>query len=159
MTVRVFTPEYLYLPVVGEVRVFLGGTIDLGNSEDWQSAFINDIRERVSAGTNVALFNPRRETWYGEPVTDNPEFVRQVEWEMSNLDAADIIVMVLLGSSKSPVSLMELGLHARTSSMVVYCEDGFWRKGNVDMVCERYGVRQVNTYGELLDAVLERINV
>lgn len=157
MTVHVVTPEDPYLPVAGEVRVFLGGTIDLGNSEDWQSRIINDIRERVSAGTNVALFNPRRETWYGEPVTSNPEFVRQVEWEMSNLDAADIIAMVLLGSSKSPVSLMELGLHARTSSVVVYCEDGFWRRGNVDMVCERYGVRQVATYAELLDAVMERI--
>lgn len=157
MTVRVFTPDDPYLPVAGEVRVFLGGTIDLGNSEDWQSRIINDIKSRVSVDTDVAVFNPRRETWYGKPVTDNHEFVRQVEWEMENLEAADIIVMVLLGSSKSPVSLMELGLHARTSSVVMYCEDGFWRKGNVDMVCERYGVRQVATYAELLSEVVERV--
>jgi len=157
VAVRVFTPEDPYLPVEGEVRVFLGGTIDLGNSEDWQSRIINEIRSRVSVDTDVAVFNPRRETWYGKPVTDNHEFVRQVGWELENLEAADIIVMMLLGSSKSPVSLMELGLHARTSSVVVYCEDGFWRKGNVDMVCERYGVRQVATYAELLSEVVERV--
>lgn len=157
MAVRVFTPEDPYLPVEGEVRVFLGGTIDLGNSEDWQSRIINDIKSRVSVDTDVSVFNPRRESWYGNPVTDNPEFVRQVDWELENLEAADIIVMMLLGSSKSPVSLMELGLHARTSRVIVYCEDGFWRKGNVDMVCERYGVRQVATYAGLLTEVVERI--
>lgn len=157
MAVRVFTPEDPYLPVAGEVRVFLGGTIDLGDSEDWQSRIINDIKSRVSVDTDVSVFNPRRESWYGNPVTDNPEFVRQVDWELENLEAADIIVMMLLGSSKSPVSLMELGLHARTSRVIVYCEDGFWRKGNVDMVCERYGVRQVATYAGLLTEVVERI--
>jgi len=43
-------------------------------------------------------------------------------------------------NTKSPISLLELGLHANSGKMIVCCPKGFWRKGNVDIVCERYDV-------------------
>jgi hypothetical protein len=54
-------------------------------------------------------------------------------------------------NTKSPVSLLELGLHAKERKLIVYCPEGFWRKGNVDIVCEAYKVKQVKTFEELLD--------
>lgn len=154
MPVTVITPDSEVQYAEG-VRVFLAGTIDLGNSEDWQSTLISNLDELTDAP--VTVLNPRRDTWYGTPTTDNPEFVKQVSWEMENLERADIIVMRLLGSSHSPVSLLELGLHARSRKLVVLCDDGFWREGNVDAVCERYGVAQVSSPAALMDAVLDRI--
>jgi hypothetical protein len=41
------------------------------------------------------------------------------------------------------ITLFELGLFARSGKLVVCCPDGFWRKGNVDVVCKRYGVETV----------------
>lgn len=155
MPVTVLTPDSEAQCVDG-VRVFLAGTIDLGNSEDWQTALIGYLDAVTDAP--VTVLNPRRDTWYGTPTTDNPEFVKQVFWEMDNLESADIIVMRLLGSSQSPVSLLELGLHARSGELIVLCDDEFWRKGNVDAACERYGVTQVSSPAALLDAVLDRID-
>lgn len=52
--------------------------------------------------------------------------------------------------TKSPISLLELGLFARTGKLIVVCPKGFWRKGNVDIVCKRYEVKQVETIEEAI---------
>lgn len=57
--------------------------------------------------------------------------------------------MYFAPGSQSPISLLEFGLYARTNKLMVICPDGFWRKGNVDIMSERY---QVETF-ESLDAM------
>jgi hypothetical protein len=54
-------------------------------------------------------------------------------------------------ATKSPISLLELGLFAKTGKLIVCCSEGFWRKGNVDIVCKRYGVMQVENLDKLYD--------
>ncbi|MFW2447166.1 MAG: nucleoside 2-deoxyribosyltransferase domain-containing protein, partial [Qipengyuania pacifica] len=80
-----------------------------------------------------------------------------VEWELHALDNADIIVMYLAPGTKSPVSLMELGLHAQSDKVILYCPDGFWRKGNVDITAEYYDIEQVSSIDELISAVRARV--
>jgi hypothetical protein len=58
-------------------------------------------------------------------------------------------------NTQSPISLLELGLHARDGKLIVLCPEGFWRKGNVDIVCEKYGVKQVESFEELIKAINE----
>lgn len=70
------------------------------------------------------LFNPRQEHW---DATRPGEMDYQVRWELDHLEEADIIVMHLLGSSKSPISLLEMGLHARSGKMHVIYEKDFYR--------------------------------
>jgi hypothetical protein len=53
----------------------------------------------------------------------------------------------------SPVTLLEMGLHARSKKLVVCCPDGFWRKGNVDIVCERYGIQQVENLTQIIEHI------
>lgn len=43
-------------------------------------------------------------------------------------------------NTKSPISLLELGLFARSGKVRVVCPEGFWRKGNVDIVCQYYNI-------------------
>ena len=71
---------------------------------------------------------------------------------MDSLEDAQFIMMYFDPATKSPISLLELGVHAccNPEKLIVLCPDGFWRKGNVDIVCERYGVRQVNDFDEML---------
>lgn len=135
-------------------RVFLGGSIDMGSAPDWQAAMIQALGDQ-----DVVVLNPRRPDWNPawKPVASEPEFRRQVEWELAALQSADVIVLYFAPGSQSPISLLEMGLHARSGKLIVLCPDGFWRKGNVDITAQAYGVPQVADLPALTAAVREKI--
>lgn len=124
--------------------LFLAGSIEMGKAEDWQSQIQNALKNE-----SCVIYNPRRDDWDSswEQDISNPEFRGQVEWE---LDAQEVVDLIL---TKAPITLLELGLAAASNSsiLVVCCPKGFWRKGNVDVVCERYQIDQVDTLEELIE--------
>jgi hypothetical protein len=128
-------------------KIFLAGTIEMGNSEDWQSKLSNVLSDRP-----YTVLNPRRADWDSSWTQEfeNPQFYQQVTWELNALDKADIIILYLLPDSKSPISLMELGLYANSGKLLVCCPNGFWRKGNVDIVCERFNIPLYENIEKLL---------
>lgn len=130
--------------------IFLAGSIEMGKAEDWQAKVIESVQD-----FNRIIFNPRRESWDSTWVQsmENPKFVEQVQWELRNLRKADLIIMNLIPETMSPISLMEFGLFAESKKMVVYCPDGFWRKGNVDVVCAEFGIPQVEKFEELITLI------
>jgi hypothetical protein len=135
-------------------KIFLGGSIEMGKAIDWQKDLIERLKDEM-----ITFLNPRRSDWdssWTQEIT-NPQFREQVEWELNGLEVADIIVMVFDPNTKSPISLLELGLHASSEKMVVICPEGFWRKGNVDIVCEKYNIKQVNDIYELVEYIYEKI--
>merc|ERR1712096_330437 len=89
----------------------------------------------MGADEEVTFCNPRRDSWnpYLEQHRGNDVFREQVLWELNALERVDIIVLYLQPGTKSPISLLELGLHTRSGKLIVLCPTGFWRKGNVDM--------------------------
>lgn len=137
-------------PVRGvlETRVFLAGSIELGAAEDWQARVAGEL----SDVDGLVILNPRRDAWDASwrQRADDPRFREQVSWELDMLDAADLIALYLAPGTKSPVSLLELGLHARSGKLRVCCPEGFWRKGNVEMVCARYQLPLLETLEELI---------
>lgn len=124
--------------------VFLAGTIDLGNSEDWQEHVVSNLTDM-----DVTVFNPRRMSWNGAPVLANTSFNEQVKWELDAMERADVIAMYLTGNG-SPVSMLELGLHIRSGKLLVGCDPYFHRHGNVVLTCERYNVPQVGSLKSLI---------
>lgn len=142
-------------PVENKVTVFLAGSIEMGVAEDWQTRLQKALEE-----IPVTIFNPRRESWDSswEQRITNPEFNFQVNWEMNRLEYADIIFMYFSPETKSPISLLELGLHADDDKMIVCCPDGFWRKGNVEIVCSRYGIPLHNNLDEAIGALISKIS-
>jgi len=65
-------------------------------------------------------------------------------------------------NTKSPITLLELGLFTVVDRVVkqkiiVCCPTGFWRKGNVDVVCRRYGIKQVPNFPSLVRQVKAQI--
>jgi hypothetical protein len=132
-------------------KIFLGGSIDMGNAVDWQAR----VTEALS-GKNVILLNPRRDDWNKnwKPLSNDPNFRQQVEWELSALEAANIIIMYFAPGSQSPVSLLELGLYARTGKLMVVCPEGYWRKGNVDIVAEKYKIKTFDSLDTLIQHIV-----
>lgn len=130
--------------------VFLAGSIEMGKAIDWQTYITAQLIE-----LDIDVFNPRRDDWDSswEQSIHNREFKQQVTWELDALDRATYILMYFDSNTKSPISLLELGLYATTGKLIVCCPDGFWRKGNVDVVCERYNIKQVGTIEELIATV------
>ena len=55
------------------------------------------------------------------------------------------------------ITLLELGLFARSGKLIVCCPDGFWRKGNVEVVCARYNVLLLDSLPALIDEVRRRL--
>ena len=117
----------------------------MGVAEDWQSTMGKWF---LSMGWNI--FNPRRTDWDSSWIQsyENPQFNQQVSWELNALEKSDVILMYLDPNTKSPISLLELGLHATSKKLYVVCPDGFWRKGNVEMVCSVYDIPLFNTLEE-----------
>ncbi len=60
-------------------------------------------------------------------------------------------------ATKAPVTLIELGLFAASGKVIVCCPPGYWRRGNVQVVCARYGVPLVDTLTDLVTAVRQRL--
>lgn len=134
-------------------NVFLGGSIEMGVAENWQEKLVTAMTDKP-----IKFLNPRRDSWdptWEQKIT-NPKFAEQVLWELNNLEAADAIVIYFDPNTKSPISLLELGLHARSGKLIVLCPEGFWRKGNVDIVCKNYDIKQVETIDELIKAIDEK---
>lgn len=130
--------------------IFLAGSIEMGQAEDWQSKVQDMLKDQ-----DCLILNPRRDDWDSSwaQSKDNPHFREQVEWELDALEHAELILMYFDPNTRSPITLLELGLFASSKKMVVCCPEGFWRKGNVDIVCERYGIVQVETLEELFGFV------
>jgi hypothetical protein len=127
--------------------VFLAGSIEMGKAEDWQTQLTQTFNE---AGYDV--FNPRREDWDSSWTQDfeNPQFFQQVTWELNALENSDLIIMYFSPETKSPISLLELGIFAKSGKIRVVCPDPFWRKGNVDIVCQYYNIPLYENFETLL---------
>jgi hypothetical protein len=140
------------------VRIFLAGSIEMGKAEDWQSRITNNLK-KLNTWQDIVVFNPRRDDWDSswEQKFENPQFSQQVNWELNALEHSDIIVMYFSPETKSPISLLELGLFARSGKLLVCCPDGFWRKGNVDIVCEKYSIPNFDSLEDLLTFMEESL--
>lgn len=145
------------LPLWYTNRVFLAGSIEMGTAENWQERIVQEFES-----SNYTFLNPRRDNWdiTWEQGINNPQFVEQVEWELNHIIRAPMVVFYFDPNTKSPITLMELGLiagrdrragllHGR-QDVVVCCPKGFWRKGNVDILCRMFDIKVVETIEELI---------
>lgn len=130
--------------------VFLAGSIEQDTAEKWQEDLIRRL-----ADYPVTILNPRRKAWDAswDQSIRHAEFRKQVEWELAAMERADFIAMYFDPNTKAPVTLLELGLFATSRKLIVCCPEGFWRKGNVDIVCEKYGLKQAGNLDALVTAI------
>jgi hypothetical protein len=141
--------------VLDRPSVFLAGSIEMGAAEDWQTRLTQALQN-----LEVLLLNPRRDEWdasWVQSLTD-PRFREQVEWELTALERATLVAMFFAPATKAPVTLLELGLTARFGKVVVCCPAGYWRRGNVEVVCARYGLPLVTGLDELAAEVRARLS-
>lgn len=149
-------PEPICLDRDNSTRIFLAGSIEMGKAEDWQVEVEEFLQNHEGDSTT---FNPKRDEWDSswDQTYQNPQFYQQVNWELNGLDNADVIFMYFDPNTKSPISLLELGLYASSRKMIVCCPEGFWRKGNVDIVCEKYNIPLFNKLEDAKEFLLTKV--
>ncbi|KAK8185213.1 uncharacterized protein BKA78DRAFT_231567, partial [Phyllosticta capitalensis] len=130
--------------------IFLAGSIEMGKAVDWQTEITKNL-----CHLPVTIMNPRRDDWDNDWKQDisDPRFKEQVVWELDCQDRADVIAMNFDKKTMSPITLMELGLYAGSGKLVVACPDGYWRRGNVQVVCDRFGIELLESLDELIENV------
>jgi hypothetical protein len=135
-----------------EKFIFLAGSIEMDKAEMWQERVIDLIKD--DGVWEICIFNPRRRDWDSswEQTIKNPHFKEQVNWELNSIEHSDTILFYFQPNTKSPISLLELGMCSNyvDKKIIVCCPDGFWRKGNVDIMCERM---DIPVYTDLEEAV------
>ena len=146
---------HFFFPLPFYRTIFLAGSIEMGAAENWQ-----DKVKKLMENRRVCLFNPRRDDWDSSwtQSIENEQFVEQVSWELEAMERAETILMYFDPNTKSPISLLELGLWGNNrgnvpSKLRVVCPEGFWRKGNVDVVCARYQIPQFKTLEEAIEGL------
>ncbi|KAL6711373.1 hypothetical protein ACN47E_005904 [Coniothyrium glycines] len=140
--------------VVDRPSVVLYGAIQSDPSKDWQtnlSASLSDLP--------VAILNPRRDDWDSSWIEDIsfPKFKEQVDWEMDYANLADVIVFNFVPEAQTPITLLELGMYAGTGKAIVCCPEGYWKRGNVQMVCTRYNIELLDSLEDLKEKVRARL--
>lgn len=141
------------------ITIFLAGSIEMGVAEDWQNEAIDLFKKLLPKGlqSKVQILNPRRDDWDStwERTYEDPQFSQQVRWELKSLQESDYILMYFDPGTKSPITLLELGLFVG-KNLIVVCPEGYWRKGNVDIVCETYEIVQKKTLKQAVQHIIKQ---
>jgi hypothetical protein len=140
----------LETPTYRKFSVFTAGSIEMGAAVQWQQLMADSLCDLP-----ITVLNPRRGNWDPSdvPKADNAGFKSQVDWELDALEKASVICFFFDVTTSSPVTMLELGLWAASGKIVVCCDPRFWRSGNVQIVCRRYGIPFVKTFAELVMGV------
>ena len=130
--------------------IFLAGSVETGKTIKWQDYVAEKLQN-----FDVAILDPRRESgkfnWNAS--IKNKKFKEQLTWEFNALSKSNYIILNFSAESKSPVSLLELGLFARYHKIFCCCAPKYWRHGNVEFVCDHF---QIPLYHDL-DEVLKEV--
>jgi len=143
-----------------DCTIFLAGSIEMGVAELWQDKVFEFI-ENINTPLNFEIRNPRRDDWDASWKQDISVdyFKEQVEWELLGIEESNLVLFYFDPDTMSPITLMELGLCAGLySSVIVCCPEGFWRKGNVQVICNKYDMTLVNTKEEFYNEIRKYIN-
>ncbi|EPE28909.1 hypothetical protein GLAREA_00067 [Glarea lozoyensis ATCC 20868] len=105
----------------------------------------------------ITILNPLRRdwdsTWKNSP--SDPKFVEQTSWELECLERADLVVVNFGSLTSAPISLMEMGFAlGMKKRVVVCCPEGYYYRGNVQVMCGRLGYEVFEGFEEFVGAVV-----
>lgn len=140
---------------VGVKSVFLAGTTNRVDTTDWRETLASSLSEAP-----ITVYNPYRTDWdstWSEDIDFAP-YREQVEWELDKQEKADMVAVYFHPATQAPIALLELGLCAKASGKaIVCCPEGYWKRGNVQIVCQKFGIETVESVEELGKAILRRL--
>ena len=155
---KTFTPpgNITNLKTIKNIKIFLGGSIEQGEAEEWQQKARKLIAKYETV--NTIVFNPRRDDYQpdAKQTLDNQYFFEQVTWELEAQEISDYKIYYFDPKTKSMITLLELGKYGDEKTLVI-CNEGYCRKGNVDIFCNKYNIPQFKTLEEAIKSIFVEI--
>ncbi|KAF2744154.1 hypothetical protein M011DRAFT_461180 [Sporormia fimetaria CBS 119925] len=138
------------VPTYRKYSVFLAGSIEMGRAILWQERMVDYLQDLP-----ITVCNPRRGNWdtTTTPREKDEAFNLQVQWELSALEHVSVICFFFDKATTSPVTMLELGLWAKSGKVVVCCDKDFHKAGNVHITCRRYGIEFVERFEDLVELI------
>ncbi len=144
------------------ITLFLGGSIEMGKVTDWQTDITRQLKKSEVSNIPITILNPRRDSWNKKwkQSIHNRHFANQVHWELDHISVSDIVILYFHPETLSPISLMELGICsvAKPNQTVVCAPEGFWRKGNIEVICNRNHIKLLDNIADLVKEIVVRIS-
>jgi len=144
-------------PISGVKSVFLAGTTTAVGDIDWRKQLSASLSEHP-----ITFFNPNRPDWdstWREDITFAP-YREQVLWELDKQAKADLVVVYFHPATIAPISLLEFGLSAQIPDKVVaIAPKGYAKRGNVQIVCQKFGIEFLDDIDNLHDTVLHKLRL
>lgn len=112
----------------------------MGEAVQWQQRMALELSRYP-----ITVTNPHREQWD----KNKDSMGEQIDWELAALDQADVVCFFVDVATKSPVTMLKLGLKTDSDKIIVCCGEQYFRSTNVYLTCKRYGVPVVKTFAEL----------
>lgn len=111
--------------------IFLAGTIDMGNSPNWQAEVAAELDS-----PDILICNPRRD----DEIFNESDINFQIRWELNQIRRADAVFMYFAPGSLSPITLLELGLIIQMPKkrFVVVCPKTYSRYQNVRLTIDEF---------------------
>ncbi|GAA3594258.1 nucleoside 2-deoxyribosyltransferase domain-containing protein [Flavivirga amylovorans] len=125
--------------------IFLAGSIDLNLPSNWRKEVIDII------GAKAHFLDP---TIINHNELNDSQMKNHIHWELDALHLADKVFLNFLPSSKSPISLIELGMYIKTSKLVVVCPNEFYQSRYIKTLCNKYKVSVFNSLSIAVNSIL-----
>lgn len=167
--IQLITPNSPAQTPLYPTTIFLAGPTDVPWRENFIALFAQHLKTSKPtpapppavavappAVSGFTIYDPIQPNWdstWKEDYELDPRFQAQTDWELDRQESAGLVVVFFDERAKAPVSLLELGLCARSGRAVVGCQKGFWKRGHVQGVCHRFGV----PLGDDLEALVVKV--
>lgn len=145
------------------LKIYLCGSIDLGETFNWHDKFISGLGKLVDPKTGDPRFNdkkylvmnPRVDIKNPEISLENPEFVAKTEWELQMIRLSDGIFCNFLKKSKSPFGMHGFLLGVSSGRMIVRCPLEYINYPYVKLVTSNLDIPLLGDSGTTIDVLLE----
>lgn len=141
MTTVILPPHSTDVP---GLKIYLAGAIDMGAAVNWQAQVIDMLPD----SRHLVVLNPRRPQFTPDTLDE------QIHWELEAMERADAILLWFPKDAKAPISFFEAGLYWNSGKLYVGAEAGFYRRRNLELTAERYGVLLSYSLSDRVMAIL-----
>lgn len=146
----------------GCIKIYLSGSVDLGNNMGWQEKFINGLA-KITDPVNgdprfktksYCVFNPKIPIKNPNPTLDNQEFCTKFRWECQMMANSDIVFCNFMKKSKSPSAIYGLLLNAQAAGKtIVRCPLEYMGYPTVKLLTESYQIPILGDTGNVINVM------
>ncbi|WP_055447706.1 nucleoside 2-deoxyribosyltransferase domain-containing protein [Lacinutrix mariniflava] len=121
---------------------FLAGSMDFNESNSWRQKIMQEMKHLVHFLDATRIEH--------NDFSDS-QMKEHIEWELDALIISDKIILNFKEDSKSPISILELGMYVKSSKLVVVCPNKFYQRRYINVLCNKYNTPFFDSFDEAIE--------